>query len=124
MVQVIYNNDPEIPMSTYYKLLWFVSRVSSASPHLLYSQRHWLVSFQPFLCSPLDHGSRLCLPSHTLSLRLLAFKFQYLLTLLSPNMYSYKTLAIIVLALSTAFPAFSAPIGYGLYVSTPKEGVF
>ena len=49
MVQVIYSNNREIPMSAHYKLPWFVSRVSPASPHLSYSQRHWLVSFQPFL---------------------------------------------------------------------------
>ena len=38
MVQIIYNNNPEIPMSAHYKLSWFVSRVSSASPRPPYSQ--------------------------------------------------------------------------------------
>ena len=113
MVQVIYNNNREIPMSAHYKLPWFVSRVSPAFPHLSYPQRHWLVSFN--LSYPFDYSSRLLwLPAHTVSFTLITFtptfKLQYLLTLPSSNMHSYATLPIIVMALSTAFPAFSAPV--------------
>ena len=36
-------------------------------------------------------------------------------------MHPYETLAIIVLALSTASPAFSAPVRYVAFISTPRE---
>jgi hypothetical protein len=57
--------------------------------------------------------------AHTLFAFTPTFKLQYLLTLLSSNMHSYETLAVIVLALSTATPAFSAPVRYAPRISTP-----
>ena len=38
-------------------------------------------------------------------------------------MHSYATLAIIIIALSTAFPAFSAPVGYVACISAPREAL-
>ena len=72
MVQVIYNNNPEIPMSAHYKLPWFVSRVSPASlTFRILKGTGWSV-FNP--SSPFDYGSRLLwLPAHTLSLTLITF---------------------------------------------------
>ena len=112
-------------MSTQYKMPWFAGHGSSAPAHIRISQRHWLVSFQPFLFSPFDSSSPFC-PSvltffaHTLLAFTPTFKFQFILISISTtsNMHSYETLVLLALALSTAFPALSAPVRYAPRSST------
>ena len=79
-----------------------------------------MVSFQPF--SPL-----LSTTAHPDAFQPLRFRPHIhcihapiqVLVLLSLNMLSYKTLVVVVLALSTT-PAFSAPVSYALRISTPR----
>ena len=88
MVQVVYNNNPVIPMSAHYKLPWFVSRASSASPHLPYSKgTGWSVSN---LSSAILSTMATAMPSSPYAFSRTAlvaftptFKLQYLLTLSS-----------------------------------------
>src|ERR1700677_336135 len=79
-----------------------------------YFQRHWLVSFQLTLLFFRPWLTVMPSSPYTFAHTFLAFtptfKLRFLLIFLSSNMHSYETLAILVLALSTALPALSAPV--------------
>ena len=107
--------------STHYKMAWFAGRGSSAPAHFrIFKGTGWSV---PNPWSALSHQLRLTLmPSspyvffHTL----LAFYDTYdpaaisfhITIVLSPIMHSYKSLAVLALAVSTASTAYSAPLQY------------
>ncbi|KAI9446847.1 hypothetical protein H4582DRAFT_613740 [Lactarius indigo] len=78
------------PTSAHYKLAWFARCDSSAPAHIRIFSK--------------------ALPTHSLHSRPRSSRiFLYQLSL-SLNMHSYKTLAVLALAVSTASPALSAPV--------------
>ncbi|KAH9063685.1 hypothetical protein EDB83DRAFT_2382453 [Lactarius deliciosus] len=83
------------PTSVHYKLAWFAGCGSSAPAHIrIFVSSKALVAHTFYSLHSRPRSSRIIL---------------YQLSL-SSNMHSYKTLAVLALAISTASPAFSAPV--------------
>ena len=105
--------------SAHYKMAWFAGRGSSAPAHFrIFKGTGWSV---PNPWSALSHQLRLTLmPSspyvlftHSLHFTTHTIKQQFHFTIvLSSIMHSYKSLAVLALAVSTASTAYSAPLQY------------
>ena len=106
-------------ISAHHKMAWFAGRSSSAPAHFhIFKGTGWSVS-NPW--SALSHQLRLTLmPSspyvlftHSLHFTTHTIKQQFHFTIvLSSIMHSYKSLAVLALAVSTASTAYSAPLQY------------